>query len=91
MMLSYIQQLKDDAGLRQRMGQAGRGGVTEQTSLRVVEDLLQWYQRGAEKRGQRPTIKVVAKILPLLWSVPFAALAIWGYEWVVSGGYSTVQ
>lgn len=68
-----LQQLKDDAALRQKLGAAGCAAVSKKTISFVVADLLQWYQRGKETARRRSRQLFYRLLVPLLLGllVPF--------------------
>lgn len=76
--------MKDDAGLRSRMGAAGRETVCLRAIDYVVKDLLQWYARGAAKRAQRSLLFKLGAVLVLMASVPFTIALFYVYNITVS-------
>jgi hypothetical protein len=82
----YIVRLKDDSRLCTKMGAKGRACVADRSAVRVVKDLVKWYEQGAANRLARSAGAAFASVALLLWSVPFSMVCIMGYEIVVSQG-----
>lgn len=80
----YIQRLKDDAALRQRMGAKGRGAVGGRTIHHVVGDLLQWYGTGKSNRAKRGSLFTVAALLVMALTVPLTIFMFFVYNLIVN-------
>ena len=80
----YIQLLKEDSALRRRLGANGRTNVQHFTSRNVVLDMLGWYRRGMQRRRERSLVTVLLLLIPLLMAIPFAVVALFCYDCVVS-------
>ena len=83
MMDSYLLQLKADSRLCAKMGSKGRQSVSDRSVSKVIEDLIKWYQKGADRRKRRGVMGALLRIGVLLLSVPFAMYCMAGYELVV--------
>lgn len=63
----------DDNALRLKMGAAGKSAVASNTISNVVKDLMQWYQRGRERRAARGA---VSKAVCFVICLGFVALTV---------------
>ena len=81
---SYLLRLKADSRLCAKMGSKGRVSVADKSVSRVIEDLIKWYHKGADRRRRRGLYGALVRVGVLMLSVPFAMCCMAGYELVVS-------
>ncbi len=78
--------MKDDAGLRQRMGAQGGASVSSRTIPFVVQDLLRWYEAGRQRKLRRRTQPLFSLVTPVVLAalVPLTVLLFYFYNISVS-------
>lgn len=80
----YIQQLKDDKKLKERMGKAGLKAIKSNTIESVVADLLKWYERGAISAYNKSIWSKLGIALMLIPIIPFTIFSLRCYDILVS-------
>ena len=80
----YIDRLKSDKKLLQKMGNDALQAVTSNTMVRVVDDIMQWYQSGQKASQQRAWWKKLLAFLLLAGTLPFGILSLCCYRLLVS-------
>ncbi len=82
----YLQQLKDDATLCSTMGKRGLQEVQSLTCGRVVQDLLQWYARGRQRRQETLPLMLMLRVVVMLCTVTMACVMHAIYDPMVNSG-----
>ena len=80
----YIQLLKDDEGLRVKMGLTGRSAMSSRTIEFVVKDLLEWYAQGNANRQKKKSFVLFVSAAGLTVSLPATIFIIFWYDIVVN-------
>lgn len=79
----FLQKLKDDRELLQRLGQEGLKEVKAYTYATVVADLLHWYRRGVARRAKQSVVMLGLKFVVVALTVTLAVVMHAVYDWMV--------
>jgi glycosyltransferase involved in cell wall biosynthesis len=81
---SYIEKLKGNKSLRQKISTSALEAIKGNKIDRVVNDLFGWYKLGGERRAQKSMLSVLLGLLLMAGSIPTGIFALACYDLLVS-------